>query len=98
MYFNIPRENRKCNCCNQNVIENEYHFLLTCPCYYDLRRKFLPKYYCHWPNRSKLKSLLNTDSKVKQLKLIKFIDESTNERNPTCPEREKLSNLSASIL
>ena len=40
-YRNIPRPERKCKFCTQDVIENEYHFLLTCPIYADLRKKYL---------------------------------------------------------
>ena len=36
----INRDERKCKMCTLNVIENENHFLLVCPKYYDLRRKF----------------------------------------------------------
>ena len=52
-YVNIPREERLCNCCNMRVIENEYHFLLVCPSYIDIRRQYLSNYYCHWANLNK---------------------------------------------
>ena len=32
-----PRENRLCQLCNEEVIEDEEHFLLNCPVYTDLR-------------------------------------------------------------
>ena len=50
---NIPKEQRLCSKCNMNTIENEYHFLLVCPLYRQLRVNYLPKYYCHWPNMAK---------------------------------------------
>ena len=38
-YTNVERDLRYCEHCNQNVIENEYHFLLVCPKYRHLRVK-----------------------------------------------------------
>ena len=29
-------------------IENEYHFLMICPHYVDIRRKYLQAYYCNY--------------------------------------------------
>ena len=46
---NIPMENRICTNCRMNVLENEYHFLLVCHKFKDLRRKCFKPYYCHWP-------------------------------------------------
>jgi hypothetical protein len=31
--------------CNSVDIEDEYHFVLTCPCYTDLRIMYIPLYY-----------------------------------------------------
>ena len=44
-YHKIPRDNRICKRCNLNVIENEYHFILICPMYHQLRNNLLQKYY-----------------------------------------------------
>ena len=50
-YSNVPRENRLCKYCNLNVVESEYHFLLTCPKYYDLRKNtFVIFHGPHWVN------------------------------------------------
>ena len=43
-YHGIPRIERKCRLCSLKSAENEYHFLLVCPNYYDLRRKYLKPY------------------------------------------------------
>ena len=45
-YENTPRDERICKNCNLNMVENEYHFLLVCPMYRDLRRKYSKMYYC----------------------------------------------------
>jgi hypothetical protein len=39
-YNNTPRESRLCLCCNMNVVENEYHFVLVCPAYRSVRTHF----------------------------------------------------------
>ena len=57
-YDRTPREDRLCAHCNMNQIENEYHFLLVCPLYIDIRRKYFAPYYCRWPSMNKFKSLM----------------------------------------
>ena len=60
-YRNIERNQRICTRCNINVIENEYHFLLVCPLYRDIRdHEILPHYYCVWPSQQKFEKLLNS--------------------------------------
>ena len=44
-YTNVEIDLRYCEHCNQNVIENEYHFLLVCPKYRHLRVKFFKTYF-----------------------------------------------------
>ena len=48
-HHNKERSNRKCIYCNMNIIESEFHFMLICPLYADLRSKYLNRYYCRWP-------------------------------------------------
>ena len=57
-YNGVPRHMRICKCCNMNVIENEFHFLLVCPLFRELRKKYFKKYYCHWPSIYKFNSIL----------------------------------------
>ena len=47
----IPFNERKCTLCLK--LEDEFHFLLECPLYKDLRKKEVKK-YC-WKNTNKLK-------------------------------------------
>ena len=72
-YEGIPRDERLCNVCNMNAVETEYHFLLVCPRYTDLRRKFLKPYFCHWPSINKFNTLLMGSSKPAMIKTAKFI-------------------------
>ena len=39
-YSNIPLNDRMCKLCSNHQVESEYHFLLHCPLYSDLRQKY----------------------------------------------------------
>ena len=66
---NIPRDERICELCDKNELEDEFHFLLVCPAYKELRQKYFKKYYYNKPNMIKLIELLNSE-KVKILNAI----------------------------
>lgn len=72
-FENIERNDRLCRYCNLNRVENEYHFLLVCPLYRDLRKKYLHNYYCHWPTMNKFDDLMCKESKNVILNLSKFV-------------------------
>jgi hypothetical protein len=80
-YTGVDRHLRVCAKCNMSVIENEYHFLLVCPYYSDLRSTHLPRYYCHWPNLYKFVNLLNTTNVKLLINLAKFVYFSFQRRN-----------------
>lgn len=56
----IEFENRICKMCSQNVVEDEYHFLLECPLYNSLRNKYLLQYNNR--NQHTFHKLLTTSS------------------------------------
>ena len=70
---NIPRNDRICQHCNMNMIENEYHFLLVCPKYKTLRIKYFTPYFCHWPTLQKFKTLMSLNSPLKIINLAKYL-------------------------
>lgn len=72
-YENISRENRTCNKCSMNVIENEFHFLLVCPFYREIRKRFLKSFYCHWPTLNKFDMLMSSENKASIIRLSKYI-------------------------
>ena len=72
-YLNIPRSERICTHCNMNVIESEYHFLLVCPKYYEIRKRYLKKYYCHWPSILKFNALMSSISTKTINSLSKYV-------------------------
>ena len=80
-YENTPREQRICQFCNMGKVEDEYHFLLVCPNYRDLRRKHFKPYFCHWPTMIKFESLLSKTSKSSVASLSKFIYFAFKRRN-----------------
>ena len=46
----IARDKRLCKCCSRNDIVDEYHFILVCPCYLDLRQKLIKNFYFYKPS------------------------------------------------
>jgi hypothetical protein len=52
--------------CNLNVVEDEYHFILQCEKYIDVRRRYLKKYYWQMPLCFKLVQLLSVRN-IKEL-------------------------------
>ena len=71
----IAREERYCSCCNSRDIEDEYHFMLICPCYNDIRKKYIKSYYYQRPSVYKFLSLMRTCSKKDVIKLSVFVKE-----------------------
>jgi hypothetical protein len=72
-YVNMKRHDRICTCCNMNMLENEYHFLLVCPAFLHLRKPFLSLYFCHWPSLHTSVLLMSFVSHITQNKLAKFV-------------------------
>ena len=66
-YNSIELEDRKCNQCNMNTIESEFHFLLICPKYTDLRKKMLKPYYNRWPTLMKFEQIMSTTN-IKEIR------------------------------
>ena len=59
-HTNIEQLDRKCNLCNPNDLEEEYHFTLICPIYKDLRPAYIQKYLYKRPSVMKFLELLNS--------------------------------------
>jgi hypothetical protein len=57
---NIPRQERTCTFCNDNV-GNEFHVFFMCnnDRIVNLRNIYLPKYYVQYPNITKMSGLLS---------------------------------------
>jgi len=53
----VPIQDRKCIVCNK--LEDEYHFVLECIHYSDLRKQLIPQNYYRRPNMYKFIELVN---------------------------------------
>ena len=72
-YDRTARAARLCKTCNMNKTEDEYHFILVCPAYRELRRKYFKPYFCNWPTLNKFESLMSVTSKTALNKLAHYI-------------------------
>ena len=61
----VPANERKCTLCN--VMEDEYHFVMECQRYTELRKKYLSKYYWQRPSMFKFVDLINSNN-IKYIK------------------------------
>ena len=68
----IPYENRKCRRCD--VLEDEFHFVMECSMYIDLRRRYINRYYWQRPNMLKFIELLSTEHGKTLKNLSVFIE------------------------
>ena len=72
-FYNIERNMHTCNVCYENLIEDEYHFILVCKQYDNIRKIYIKSYYWRRPSLFKLVQLLSVHS-VKELNNIdKFL-------------------------
>ena len=55
----LERSDRTCQICKKNVIEDEFHFVIECDKYKDLRCIYIPRYYTHRPNMLKFFELID---------------------------------------
>ena len=59
----IPLNEIKCSFCQ--VIEDEFHFVLECQLYSDLRKNYISKYYWRRSSIVKFLELLNSDNQTR---------------------------------
>ena len=67
------RNYRKCLFCNLNDIEDEYHFILICPPYNDIRKIHIKQYNYTRPNMYKLVQLFQNDNITSLKNLARYI-------------------------
>ena len=67
----VPINERKCVNCQ--VIEDEYHFIIECHLYNDLRKKYISKYFWIRPSMFKFVELINSTNQNCIRKLGAFI-------------------------
>ena len=80
-YRQTERSSRVCKFCNFNKVEDEYHFILECPQYGNLRDLYIKKYYYLRPSTFKLIQLLSIRNRKQLNYLCVFLKKATNHRN-----------------
>ena len=75
-WSNIAFENRKCLLCNE--IEDEYHFVVVCIKFHELRIKYLPKLLYLRPSMFKFVNFLNSKNVSDLKKLGLFLHHAFN--------------------
>ena len=68
----IPRQDRKCILCNIDDVEDEYHVILICPFYNNIRNTHIPRYFRTRPSMFNFVQLLNETSKQVLVKSSSF--------------------------
>ena len=69
----LPREHRLCRFCSLNDIEDEFHFILVCPLYGNLRVMYLKRYYYINPSMFKLVQILSVKNKKMLSNMAKYL-------------------------
>ena len=77
--YPIPRNERKCILCN--TLEDEFHFLLECDLYKDLRIRYIKQYYRKRPNMLKFIEIMSSERKRENMNLSVFIYKAMERRN-----------------
>ena len=74
-----PLDDRKCKLCHK--LEDEYHFILECPLYTDLRKQFISKFYWGRPNMPKFIELCKSENQNVQKRFSMFIEKAFKVRS-----------------
>jgi hypothetical protein len=82
-YKNIPRDFRFCLYC-ETVIEDEFHFVLICPLYSEIRRKFITSRFINNPALDTFYRLMSCDSTNVIRKLAIFVNYSLKKEKMFC--------------
>ena len=75
----IPVNERLCVFCD--ILEDEFHFVMECKQYEDLRKLYISKYYRTRPSMHKFIELINTNNKNIMRKLSVFVHKAFDMRN-----------------
>ena len=70
---NTDIDDRKCNLCTTNSVDDEFHYLLECPYFKHDGRRLIPASYFERPNMLKFRNLLCTREVTCLVNLSKFM-------------------------
>ena len=68
----VDYHERLCTLCDENYIEDEYHILMKCKYFVNLREKYISRKYYKRPSTYKFQKLMNT-TKRELYRLMLFI-------------------------
>ena len=74
-----PLLERKCKLCD--TLEDEYHFVIVCPMYNDIRHLYIKQFYTKRPSMYKFISLINCTSEKQIRNLAVFVHKAFEIRN-----------------
>ena len=74
-----PRFERKCQLCN--TLEDEFHFMLACPLYRDLRVKYIRKYYWKRTYMHTFIELVKSENSIVVKNVATYVQKSMDKRN-----------------
>ena len=77
----LDRELRVCPHCKHDVIETEFHFLIVCPLYRDLRSTYFDFVNPWIENEATFIKLLTSDNVTQVRRLCKFLLHADERRN-----------------
>jgi hypothetical protein len=83
-YRSVKRENRFCHVCKTPVIEDEFHFILKCPVYDNIRKQHIQPVINHMKNNNEWEQfmyIMSTQCSTHILHVAKFILEGMNKRH-----------------
>ena len=81
----LERALRLCTLCDISDIEDEYHFVLVCPVYDSIRKKYISSFYYKRPNVFKFITLMQTNQLKVLRNLGKYLSESFALRKTLMP-------------
>ena len=79
----IPYGNRKCKICD--YVEDEFHFVLECSLYVEIRKEYISKYFWKRPSMFKCIEFLCTDNKKATKKLSTYVKKAFRIRKENMP-------------
>ena len=69
----LPYNERVCILCQIHDLEDEYHLVLICPVYIELRKQFIEKYFFVHPDMDIFIQLVTTNKKSILRKLAMYL-------------------------
>ena len=89
-HLKLPLRQRICIYCknvrNIEVVENEFHFVLICPLYEDIREEYIPTFFRTYPSNDKLLTMLSSRNMNTIYQLSKYLCKAFKRREEIVPD------------